>query len=326
MADIEGWVRFGKGRPKGKFTFTTPRFTAAPNQRLASIIPPIEKDRLSGTFSAWTDLDFSGDSLQSAFWFEITDGLWEERKKQTRIEGIEGVLEFNSLKPAATRGLQKLSARHARKGSFDISDIEIEGAICGGDSIFISSFKGLWAGGRLWSHGIHISSAGKCFDADLNTENLEIQRILDIFKYKGIKAQGTISGHLPMVSCWKDHQRVRFGTGYLEARPQEGRLQLSRENAKAILGLSKDIPSDTKDQEEAVKLMILNALQDMKYTRLRMDFTEAPQDRWETVLSAQGHGPFNDPENRIPIGGLKVNIHALDELLNSMLFSTVDMD
>ena len=97
-------------------------------------------------------------------------------------------------------------------------------------------------------------------------------------------------------------------------------LQLSPENAQALLGVRKPIDAKNASLEEQVSLMVINALQDMAYTNLRIEFKNEPERGLMTYVRAQGYGPRHDVEKQIPIGGFSVNINRLDDLLNSMIW------
>ena len=96
-------------------------------------------------------------------------------------------------------------------------------------------------------------------------------------------------------------------------------MQLDKKTAMMFLGLNHDIdPQAAKDQDMA-NLLMLRALQDMEYTVLELDFTDYEKRGWVTRIQIKGHGPYGDKENRIPIGGIDIEINNLDDLLNSVI-------
>jgi len=145
-----------------------------------------------------------------------------------------------------------------------------------------------------------------------------LQEILDFLEYKGVKGDGRIYGHLPIGVEWRQGIRFSFGDGFFETRPQTGRLQFSKENAMAILGITDEVDPKKASNQETVRLMMLKALQDMEYTELKIIFRNEDKG-WMAHLQTQGYGPRGEKENQIPIGGLDININNLDELLNSMI-------
>ena len=56
----------------------------------------------------------------------------------------------------------------------------------------------------------------------------------------------------------------------------------------------------------------------MEYSELSITFQNAGGDLVTRVL-IKGHGPVGDPDNRVPIGGIDINISNLDDLLNNII-------
>jgi hypothetical protein len=151
-------------------------------------------------------------------------------------------------------------------------------------------------------------------------EGVQLNALLKFFNYQGAKGQGALFGKVPLKIRWGEQKSLSLGKGYIEARPSKGVIGLSRENAKAVLGVKKDINPQAADLKEEVTLMMIRALQDMEYTLLRASFSEERGGGTLTKIEIKGQGPRGRPDEQIPIGGLTVNIHNTEDLLSAVLF------
>ncbi len=303
-----------------------PSFRLENSAALAPFFPALEKAKITGSFEISGKLKVEKDRATPYLRLEAPASTWASKLSSAKIEAIAGVLELDGVQPFTSAGLQRFTFGRAAFGSFELTGGEMIFRLTGADSIWIESLTGHWAGGRLASEKFWLRPAAARVEFKLEAEALDLQAILDFIEYEGIKGQGKIYGHIPIVLQWGEKKRLSFGEGFLEARPHKGVLQLSKENAMAIMGIKKDIDLKGAGLEETVSLMVINALQDMEYTNLRFDFKNEPGKGWMTYVQAQGRGPRHDPENGIPIGGFKVNINHLDDLLNSMIWSNMGRD
>jgi hypothetical protein len=248
------------------------------------------------------------------------NGSWENSELEAALSGINGALVFDSFFPLTSPEDQHVSIQTASFSSFETTDSRLVFRILNADSIMFKSAETRWAKGKLSSKNFLYETAKSSLDFVLLADSLDLQAILDFFEYGDVKGAGKIFGQLALRLDWQKKGRLELGEGFLEARPQTGRLQLSKETAMKILGITREIDPKTSDDQEVLQLMMLRALQDMEYTALKILFSKELE-ALKTQVKVQGYGPFNDPENRIPIGGLTVNINQLDVLLNDILLS-----
>ncbi len=90
-----------------------------------------------------------------------------------------------------------------------------------------------------------------------------------------------------------------------------------------IAGVRGPVNSKTKDEQEIVGLMMARALQDMEYTKLDMVLKNDSQKFLIATIDMKGYGPRGEKENRIPVGGITVNINGIDDLLNEVVFANL---
>ena len=314
-----GNLYFDRQGLTGVINAKVPEFTTQNKKWLAGLIPPIKDDELSGTLSADARLKIEKGNILQQYTVDLKDVEWKKSGTDTGIQGITGVLGLNSFAPLSTNGEQSFTFKDAHTGTFKVKNGKTIFNFVKNDIIYIKSIEMNWAGGRLSSKNIQLDFSKPHIAVDLNVEALNLQDILDFVDYQGVKGDGIIYGHVPVTVNWGKHPRLSFGDGYLEAIPPTGGLQFSKTTAMQILGIAKDIDPKTKNEQEIVSLMMLNALQDMEYSQLKMVFTNDENNILKTRVQAKGYGPRSQNENRVPIGGLDITIGSLDELLNRMV-------
>ena len=303
----------------GKINVNVPRFAIGNKKWLANLIPLIKDDELSGILAADARLTIEKGRVLQCYVVALKDGAWEKAGADTGAQGITGVLRLTSIAPLITDGDQSFTFTNAHTGSFKIEKGQTIFNFAKNDIINIKSLEMNWAGGRVSSRNIQLEFSKPHIAFDLKVDALNLQDILDFMDYQGVKGDGRIYGFVPVTVTWEKHPRLFFGDGYLEAIPSRGGLQFSKETAMKILGIAKDIDPKTKNQQEIVSLMMLQALQDMEYSQLKVVFKNDENNILKTRVQTQGYGPRSQKENRVPIGGLDITISSLDELLNRMV-------
>jgi hypothetical protein len=320
--EARGSLDWSQGRLSGRLDAEIPKFALKNGPLLAKRFPMLASYDLDGSFTAETYLRLENGQITPFIRLDIEDAMVASTSSEAGAEGLTGAITLNSIAPLATDGDQRFYIKKAYGGSFSPTDCNIVFNLVDRDSILLKSIDCNWLGGKLSSRNINVELSESRMSLDLNAEGLALQEILDFVQYDGVKGDGQIFGHLPITIYWGEQSRISFGDGFFEARPNKGRLQLSEENARAILGISDDIDPIAADLEKRVGLMVLYALQDMEYSKLRIDFANEEKG-WMTRIQTEGYGPREAKENRVPIGGLTVNINDLDELLNSLIYSKI---
>jgi hypothetical protein len=320
-----GWFDFSKEGLMGKFDFEIPRFTLENGGKFAKQFAILNCDDLGGSFLVRAHLNLVNGELEPWINLRLDSVTWVNNSSETKIIGLTGNLVANNLEPFKTDGEQTVTIKSVSSGSVEATNGKIIFNIEEPESINIKSFEFEWAGGKLFGKGFKINLAENSTDLVLVVEKLDLQRILDFLEYDGVRAAGWIFGDLHLGITWGNRKRISFGNGLLEARPQNGRLELSKETAMKVLGMREKIDQATTGHNDEVKLMILRALQDMEYTKLKAVFKNEPNTGLVTRVQIQGHGPYGEMENQIPIGGLDINLYHLNDLINSIIFEKIQL-
>ncbi|MGH7492855.1 MAG: intermembrane phospholipid transport protein YdbH family protein [bacterium] len=318
--DFSGWLDHTQEKITGELSANVPPFTLQNSAALSPLSPQLRDYTISGVFALTSRVQMKEDDFHPFLRLETQNVSWQSKQTEARLDGISGTLSLDDLEPLTSAGEQHFTFASASFGDFDVTKGEVLLHIANRDSLLIKSLSCSWAGGKLSSNNILVQPSTTQIKFILHAEALDLQAILDFVRYQGVKGQGKIYGELPVTLNWGDKKRLALGDGYLEARPQAGVLQLSPENAHALLGIQKPIDPKNASLEDQVSLMVINALQDMAYTNLRIEFKNEPGRGLMTYVRAQGYGPRHDQEKQIPIGGFNVNINHLDDLLNSMIW------
>ena len=304
----------------GQLEMDIPEFEIKNGSALADRLPTLNADRVNGVLTASGVFDFKAEKIIPDLKLDVRNGTWKNNDLEATISGINGALHIDSFRPFTSAGKQQFTFRKGVFSSFETTDGKIDFRILNADTIAFAAVEVTWANGTLSSQDFIYETETSEIDFVLTADSLDLQGILDFFDYDGVSGSGKIFGQLPMTVNWENKNRIDLGEGYLEARPQTGRLQFSKETAQTILGIEGDIDPETADSQKILQLMMQNALQDMEYTAMKILFTREFE-VLKTQVNVQGKGPFNDPENLIPIGGLTININQLDVLLNDIVLS-----
>jgi hypothetical protein len=317
--EASGRIAWATDAPSAQLLLRIPTFTLENTSLLTELHPTLEGCEVGGTFSADAHIKYENGEVVPWITINVTDAFWRKPEADASIGGIAGTLTLDQIAPAATAGAQRMQWSNMSFGTFHATDGALDFRLDGDDSTLVASVTSKWIGGRIWSDGITVVPQRSMMNCDLHVEALSLQGILDFIKYEGVKGDGKIDGHLPVKITWGEHTRIEFGEGMLEANPRNGRLQLSKKTAMMFLGLTRDIDPNTVEQHDMAKLLSLRALQDMEYTLLELDFTDYEKRGWVTRIQIQGHGPYGDEANRIPIGGIDIEINNLDDLINTVI-------
>lgn len=321
-ASVEAAAAWPSGRPPhGELSVTVPPFATPNDTMLARWFPLLRGARTRGTFGFEGFVRTDGDSAVSGGTLTVGGASWVADRGKTGARGITGRVVLGSLIPPAVTRTQRLILDTAWSGTLGLGDPMVDFRY--GDSVLIAdSAWGRWAGGIALARNLRYREGGRRVGMELEMREVELQKLLDFLEYSEVRGEGTLHGRLPVDVRWGKRPRLSFGDGYLEARPSTGILRLSDQVARTVLGVKEPIPPSTTDPEKTVQLMMIRALRDMEYTQLKAVFT-TEEDTWMTRIRAKGSGPRGAKENRVPVGGLNINVNNLDRLLTSLVMPSL---
>ncbi|MBD3421395.1 MAG: hypothetical protein GF398_14860 [Chitinivibrionales bacterium] len=327
----------GKGRFSSEFNYTaTARFAVRDELTgVIDVLAPPSRLTKSAQLEPWIGfvadfayegrcegrarLRFRRDTLVSEATFRFADGVLRHRSTGLVVNGIAGTLSIDNFDPLMSDAVQRFSFSRASIGDFSAADGICQFTVNAGMPFSPRQITAVWSGGTVEAHDIQPTSDFAQTDLDLRMKNIDLKQVLAFFDYEGIEGSGTIHGEIPVTIRPAAKWLLSFGDGYLRADPPKGSLQLSEKYARQILGIKKDIDRTGATAQETAQLMMLDALRDMEYSRLEADFTRVSSQEWQSQVRAEGYGPRGATENRVPIGGLTVNINGLDYLINSLV-------
>jgi len=318
VAEITGTIDMTTSPPAGKLDVAVPKFTLQNGKALVEQFSELNTKDVGGDFAINAHFGFQGDEIAQRVDVEITNGFWEAATAEGRVDSISGAFTLQNLAPVVSAGPQDVRFGSAAFGSFKGSNGSATFELRENETVFVSAVQCDWLDGGIHSDSILINPLKTSMSCNVFVDSLDLQGILDFVDYKGVRGHGRIFGNLPVALTWGSATTVTFGEGALEARPRIGRLQLTKETAMTILGLTVELDPATASNAEMAKALTLKALQDMEYSELSITFQNAGGDLVTRVL-IKGHGPVGDPDNRVPIGGIDINISNLDDLLNNII-------
>ncbi|MFC1671902.1 YdbH domain-containing protein [Planctomycetota bacterium] len=301
----------------GTLTAAVPTFTLQDKALLGKCIPAARDFEIGGSVKVEAAAEIGADGLVPNIRVYLTDVSVANEKSKTTVDDIDTLVIVESLTPLETAPGLDLSVKKASFGEFAADDIRAVFQLKNSDLVDVESMKCAWADGIIRGENVRFDLADKRLDISLKIEGVSMQKVMD-FVYPGrVECEGSLWGMLPMSVQLGPKRRLTFGKGFLEARPQRGWVKLHEEDVKSFLGIEKIVPLEQASKEEAVKLMALQALQDMEYTHLRFEFDIEEGKGWAAHGKISGSGPRG--KNTIPIGGFHQNFYGLDHLLNLLV-------
>ncbi|MBD3345868.1 MAG: hypothetical protein GF401_12465 [Chitinivibrionales bacterium] len=317
---IEGWIDWSSTPASGHIEGRVPEFELD-NEKLLTQrwLPALQGDILNGFYALEHDIWWTGNSVIQRLKIATRNGSWRRPSATTGILGVEGELELDNLTPPLTPDAYWFAVDSAYTGSFCVNEAAVKLAITETAPLLVQTVAFKWAGGNFRSHDIVIDFEKTRLQFTLSVDQVDLQEILNFFRYKGARITGKASGELPITLRWNGDIRVEIGAGTLKTGPETGTVKFTKETAMTILGIKEDIPADTRDLEKKVRSMALGALQDLLYTDLEVAFEPQPNGQTMARVHLEGQGPSGAVENQIPIGGLNLRIHNIEGIINQII-------
>jgi hypothetical protein len=318
--EIEGGLSLGKDGPSGELKAVVRRFTIRDEDRnlLGDCVPAARGFRVGGDVALAALIEIEKGEIRPRIGIELADMSVRNEASKAAAKGIDVSTVVSSVKPLATEPGRRLSVSTASFGDFETRDVVAVFHVPKYPRVRVESLKCGWADGKLSADDADLDLSELRLDAVLLAEGLSLQKVID-FVYPGcVECEGKLYGRLPVSVHVGKGRRVEFGAGFLEARPSRGWVRIREEDAKRLLGIEKVVPLEQAGKEDVVKLLALQALQDMEYTQLKFEFGEEDGRGWVVHGRINGSGPRGGG-NRIPIEGFRPNFYGLEDLLNLII-------
>lgn len=319
---LSGRLRWGEGGLDGWVHGVVPRFRLAGYAGRGADWWPFERGTVvGGGFRLEGRAVFRAGELDYWAGIDVRNGVLRRTNPRSSVVGLSGAAAFVSFAPPIT----------AQAYEFTFDSISIGMLRAGRGRAYVSAGRGIpvlvrdlrcgWAGGTLRADSVRIYPDESLIALTVRLNDVELQRIIDAFEYRGIRGTGTVFGRVELRIRWAPEPRVDLLGGSIEAGPAPGTLALSAETARTVLGVDEDFAPRDPTLREEVTLLILEALQNLLYTQLRVSIGAEDGGESVTRIQVQGRGPRGAAEDdQIPIGGLTIDIHGFGRLLNGLLF------
>ena len=217
------------------------------------------------------------------------------------VEGISGTIVFDRLFPPSTAPGQLLRIRKIDAGVV-LTDTSIRFALKPSGVLRIERADAALAGGKVIVVAPAIDPVAEKARATVTLQGVRLEKILGLVDLGDVHATGRIHGTVPIRIAGA---KIAIDGGALAARGG-GVLRFKSEQAKQVL----------KTGGRQVVLM-LEALEDFSYERLRVDIDKSPAGDAKVMLRTLGHNPA-------VLGGRKFQINVtletnLDRLLDAAM-------
>jgi hypothetical protein len=195
----------------------------------------------------------------------------------TRVEGVDAAIHLDGLFPPSARTPQTLTIRRVDP-AVPIDDVQMRFRLdpVSPPRLRLDDARARFAGGALSVAETVLSPAIETQRVRLRLADVDLDRLVDLFKVEGVKASGRISGSLPLVAS---PGGVAVESGFLAAAGP-GVLQVRAEAAASALG----------GAGEQVALM-MSALEDFHYDALSATVDSKRDGTTVAKIRMTGHNP-----------------------------------
>lgn len=195
----------------------------------------------------------------------------------TAVEGLDLLVEFDSLLPLASAAGQRLTVRRLEAG-VPVSDIEVVFSLdqAPRPNLDIEDGRFELGGGRWRIEPTEIDPAAARNRVVLATEGLDLAAFFDLIDIEGLSGSGTLAGTLPVVFAGND---VIVDNGHFDALGP-GRLSIRFQALRSALAGGGEVV------EAAAK-----ALEDFRYEELSLSIAKTADNDATVKLSTLGKNP-----------------------------------
>lgn len=315
----EGILALKKEGISGELKVTVPQFTIGDGGLLGKCLPAAQGYEIGGDVSLGSVIRFNEGKIDPRVLLGLIGVSVRNKLSKTEVEGVDVSVAVSNFQPLETDPDLLLTVKKVRFGEFETDSVRVTFWM-DDNRLRWKSFEGGWADGKIKSEGGSFLLFSQAWDIDIDVqlEGVSLQKVIDFLCPGRIECEGKLYGHIPMTVHMGKRSRVDLGEGFLEARPPRGWIKIKEEDAKELLGIKEVVPLEQASKEEVVKLMALQAFQDMEYTELAFRFAEEENRGWVVRGMIRGSGPRGG-ESPIPIGGFGENIYGLEDIVNGLL-------
>ena len=186
---------------------------------LGKIDPALNNSYLDGELGLDGSLKVDAKGLRGSMRLILQNGRLEFPEKKYVLDNINLTLLMPSLPDLRSAPAQKILFDKASVGDLTFEHGKVVWQLESPDSIFIEEGVVSWAGGRIFTNAVRISSDRKEFVVPIFCDRLRLTEILNQFGVSNAEGEGTVSGRIPLL-VGKD--TIRFEDGFLYSSPGQG--------------------------------------------------------------------------------------------------------
>ena len=273
---------------------------------LGKFDPSLKNAFLDGELGLEGSLKVDAKGLKGSMKLILQKGRFDFPEKKQAIDNINISLLMPSLPDLRSAPAQKILFEKASVGDLTFEHGNVTWQIESEKSIFIEQGVVRWAGGRVFTNAIRLSTERNEFVVPIFCDRLILSDILRQFSITNAVGEGTVSGRIPLQVS---NGKIRFEDGFLYSSPgQGGSIKIA-----AFDMLSAGIPQNSPQFGQID--FAAEALKDFNYNWVKLLFNSEGED---LVMQMQMDGkpshslPFNYDRQtgflqRIEIGSQGIN-------------------
>jgi hypothetical protein len=308
----------GEGAPRGEMEAVLPPVALGENNQPGTLFSALRGLRFGGTVSMEGEIEIDNGGPTPRIDLRLENGaLRGEKGGANAIEGVSAALEISRLSPLSTPPGQQIKFGRLKLGKTSFLDGTFIFHLEGLHSLFLEKSEWQWAGGRLSVENAQIDPIRKEADFVIQAQHLSLKEILALLPPGTADGDGQLSGRISVRVRWP---HISLGEGYLHATKEPGFLEIHDVQALGRVLEERDPRFALDPAFKALKERLIGALENFDYSVLQLDFV---REKGELVarFHTEGKGRGGNPQE---IGGLTVNLHGIESVLNDVtLFKQV---
>ncbi len=238
-------------------------------------------------------------SWSGAAGLACSDGKLYFAKHKLTVEGIECVVELESLLPLKSKGIRTLTFRRMASGDLQMSDGVVEFSIEETGELVVHKAEFTWLGGRILVAPFKTSLTAPAFTLAFACVGIDLVEMSALFPQTNTRAAGLIDGTLG----------IKFANGEVELLP--GRFEL-RQGTKGKIIYDKRGWLTAGMPKEGVNYLTMvsveSAVENLDVSRLEITISPvAGQQMVPIKFLIVGQGWGEGLKTVVPIGGLTIN-------------------
>jgi len=300
-----------------------PRTTIVDYDALGRRFSALRDYEIDGTFALDAQLAYRFGRLDPRIRLDMADASIRSNELDLAATGVDGTVTIDSLAPLTTDGGQRLSIRKFRSGKLLLTDGQLAFRLQRDGSVFVERTQWSLDGkGVLTVHAFTYNPDKVAIQTEVFIDDLNLGHWLSVLTEERVTGTGDLYGRLPITYRPGAEHPLKFGQGFLYAKPDGGTMQLRDAQQVGDL-LERADPRYAKGGSlYNVRQRTTQALSDYAYDRFRFEIKDEGGSRSLRVFTS-GQGRTGE---KTPIGGIDLNITGFEDAANAYLFTKLSLD